>query len=124
MNWSYIAGFFDGEGYCKKQGKYSVIQITQKDKGILEQIQHFIGYGHIYRKDKKLEYKGYDLRINKRKDCINFIKNIKLFSIVKKRNLEELEFSILEDMERRIKKTLGNNFVLTENKKIKQVLEE
>ena len=120
MNWEYIAGFFDGEGYCKKQGRYTVIQITQQHKEVLEEIQQFLGYGHIYRKDNKLKYKGFDLRIFKRKDCIDFITKIKPFSIVKKEELNKIENSIINDMRERIQKTLGKNFDL---KYIKERLE-
>ena len=47
MNWNYLAGFFDGEGYVAavKNGR-DVWQVTQKRTEVLDEIQVFLeGYG-------------------------------------------------------------------------------
>ncbi len=56
MDWSYIAGFFDGEGNFKigrikiTKGKIAhqlQIRITNTNKEVLEEIKRFVGYGWI-----------------------------------------------------------------------------
>jgi hypothetical protein len=48
MNWSYIAGFIDGEGWIGYTNNYPRIVITQKNKIVLEKIKEFVGNGYIY----------------------------------------------------------------------------
>jgi hypothetical protein len=53
MNFSYIAGFIDGEGTIRFQrtGKYRRLQpmvsVTNTHKGILDEIASFLGYGTV-----------------------------------------------------------------------------
>jgi len=58
MNWSYIAGLFDGEGSvfigtdrCHPQSNYTRtrvrVKITNTHKGLLERVRGFLGYGCI-----------------------------------------------------------------------------
>ena len=85
MNWSYIAGFFDGEGtfsiYYDKNNKIKYqISISQTSTKVLEEIQKHIGFGKIYKCDStgnknwnKKWRVAYALKINKRSDILFFI---------------------------------------------------
>ncbi len=43
IDWSYVAGFFDGEGTVGTSGKYSICaSISQKDLHVLDLIVHFL----------------------------------------------------------------------------------
>lgn len=98
MDYSYIAGFFDGEGsikinFIKKAIAYQVlVRIYSTEKKILEKIREFVGYGHIYTKTSKNENCRivYEFSISKKAECLSFLKNIFNFSILKKQQIEYL----------------------------------
>lgn len=77
--WPYVAGFFDGEGSCKPATEY-IISITNEMKTVLDEIQSFLGYGHIY---KRKNVDVYDLKISTHKQRLQFIESILPNSIVK-----------------------------------------
>ncbi len=108
MNWDYIAGFFDGEGcftiyYDKNNRVKYQISISQTTKGVLEEIQQFLGYGNIYNADHKgnKNWKeswsfAYSLRIGKRKDILSFLSKIEDKIIVKKEELKTKKGVLME----------------------------
>ena len=53
MNWSYIAGFIDGEGSIVKRKYGFAISIPQTNLEVLEEMKEFIGYGNIYKLTKR-----------------------------------------------------------------------
>ena len=64
MNWSYIAGFFDGEGSVAHNGKGFRITIAQTDLEILNLIKDFTGVGHVIEVTKrKKHWKKLNLKI-------------------------------------------------------------
>lgn len=90
MNWSYIAGFFDGEGYVYANGKI-VLVITQVNREVLECIQDFSGMGHITTSDHRGNKKwnknwqtSFAFRISKQKDVADFLKAVRPYLIVKR----------------------------------------
>jgi hypothetical protein len=95
MDWSYVAGFFDGEGNIHviksrnyKNGNnsfYIMIRIYQGDINVLEQIRAFMGYGKIYKYSNK---SAAELTFNRKKDVKDFLMNIKDKVFVKKQQVE------------------------------------
>ena len=86
MNWSYIAGFFDGEGSLTHNGKGFRITIPQINEEVLLSIKKFIGYGNIIYITKRKSHwsDGWSYYIAKQTEVYDFIKKIKPFVIVKK----------------------------------------
>lgn len=94
MDWSYIAGFFDGEGNLYiarsrsfKNGNvshYITIRIYQDNIDVLEQIKQFLGFGQIY----KYTNKTAELSFNKKKDVQSFLMNIRDKIVVKKQQVD------------------------------------
>ena len=87
MDWSYIAGFFDGEGnlhlnFVKNKTNLQLMcRIYSSDKPVLDIIKEFIdGKGHIY-KDKN---DVYELTIAKKTDVFFFLKNLFPYLVLKK----------------------------------------
>lgn len=95
MDWSYIAGFFDGEGNIHiiksrtfKNGNssfYVTIRLYQEDINVLEQIKLFIGYGKVYSYPKKT---AAELTFIKKEYVKDFLTNIKDKVIVKKQQVD------------------------------------
>ena len=86
MNWSYIAGFFDGEGSLVYNGKGFRIIIPQTNEEVLISIKNFIGYGNIiYIKKRKAHWSdSWSYYIAKQTEVYDFIRKIKPFVIVKR----------------------------------------
>ena len=87
MDWSYIAGFFDGEGnlhinFVKNKSYLQLMcRIYSSDRLILEIIKAFIdGKGNIYRDKNGV----YELTISKKTDVLFFLNNIFSHLILKK----------------------------------------
>lgn len=86
MNYSYIAGFFDGEGTVYSNNDKINVSIPQTNFEVLNEIVKFCGVGNVY-KTKKIEDHHKDawvLRIAKREDVLAFLENIVGFTILKK----------------------------------------
>ena len=95
MNWSYIAGFFDGEGnfhlIFTKRSIQLVCRMYGESIGAFNEMINFMGFGKIYfRKDN---LKVPELTITKKSDVKNFLENIFPYLIVKK---EHAKFIISE----------------------------
>lgn len=95
MNWSYIAGFFDGEGnfhlIFTKRSIQLVCRMYGESIGAFNEMINFMGFGKIYfRKDN---LKVPELTITKKSDVKNFLENIVPYLIVKK---EHAKFIISE----------------------------
>lgn len=98
MDWSYIAGFFDGEGNFhtrlnrKKQSYQLLIRMYGCNKELLKEIQKFLGYGSIYTKRKDSENRSacYELTISNKKHTKDFLLKIKDLLIEKKSQAEFL----------------------------------
>lgn len=104
MDWSYVAGFFDGEGnihinkITDKEGKiraYNVaLRFYNSDLFVLERIREFIGCGKIY-SSKKTAKSGaittiYELTIVRKKDTFNTLLTLSKHSICKKEKIDFL----------------------------------
>lgn len=64
-----------------------LIRIYNKDKEILKQIKEFIKCGNIYtRKSNNVS----ELTISDKKACLNFLKGIYPYSVLKKRQIDYL----------------------------------
>ena len=95
MDWSYISGFFDGEGNINLikvktslngTNQLSVmIRIYQQDAEVLKSIQSFLGFGKIYSKRDL-----HELTFNKKSNVKFFLENIKDKVIVKKAQVDYL----------------------------------
>ena len=53
MNWSYIAGFFDGEGSLTHNGKGFRITVPQTNEEVLNKIRDFSGVGYVIKLRKR-----------------------------------------------------------------------
>jgi len=87
MSFGYVAGFFDGEGSCRPATEYN-IAISNEVESVLEEIQSFLGYGHIY---KRKGEDMYDLKVYSHKDRLKFVESVLPFSIVKRAELLEAQ---------------------------------
>lgn len=98
MNENYIAGFFDGEGSaiivtikrtkpdCKGKMPYRfrpIIKISQNTISILNDIQNYLGYGHVNKKIKTTS----SYTINGLDSVIKFVDRIAPYCILKRENL-------------------------------------
>lgn len=91
MDWSYVAGLFDRSGNINnikvKGREYLQIRFYSNNKGILEEIQHFIGCGKIYvKKLSKRNIKWHDrfeLTITAAKEIFIVLSEMLPFLIVK-----------------------------------------
>ncbi|MDP3729173.1 MAG: LAGLIDADG family homing endonuclease [bacterium] len=87
MNWSYIAGFIDGEGSVVKYGKYDYrVSIPQTHEGVLQSIQKFVGGGNIFKTRKRKPHwkESWLYCLAQQKAVLHFLKNIYPYVIVKK----------------------------------------
>jgi hypothetical protein len=86
MDWSYIAGFFDGEGnlhlnFVKNKSNLQLIcRIYSSEREILDEIIKFTNYGKIYQKKGGV----FELAILKKSEVANFLKNIYPYLYLKK----------------------------------------
>jgi hypothetical protein len=101
VNWSYIAGFFDGEGSIHmpmgfKKLKRPTVVIYQTDKGVLLQIQEFIKQFGINSTLDDVQYKNhwtkkliYRLRPHALVDVRKFLYHIAPHLILKRQLAED-----------------------------------
>lgn len=96
MNVEYLSGFFDGEGSfiarIRTDSRYRLgthielcIDITQKNRIVLDQIKEFVGFGYIYFNST---YNLYQFRIHKIQDIQKFTNLISAHLIVKQKDME------------------------------------
>ena|SRR3990167_7606838 len=89
MNWSYIAGFFDGEGSVLGYGRAPRISIAQKRAKVLRDIQKFMWAqdirSQIYKYPNSKRKDLSQLRVNATNEVISFIECVLPYLIVKKR---------------------------------------
>lgn len=94
MNWSYIAGFFDGEGNLSisHTGKtyHLLVRLYSSDINILNMIQEFSRVGKIYHKlkDNGDHSNMYEFCISNKGDCLYFLENMLPFLLIKKEQAE------------------------------------
>ncbi len=86
MNWSYIAGFFDGEGSICHNGRGYRITIAQTNEDVLKGIASFSGVGAVIKTTKRKKHwkDSWVYYIASQEDVYIFLKNIKSFLVVKK----------------------------------------
>ncbi len=99
MDWSYLAGFFDGEGNIHfnkiKDKSYQILcRIYSSDKLILLSIRDFLGFGNIYQRKSTGVF---ELTITNKESNFTFLKSILPYSILKRNIinfvLENYDFS-------------------------------
>lgn len=86
MTWSYIAGFFDGEGSITHNGKGFRITIAQTNMEVLDEIKFFVGAGNIISVTKRHPHwkDSWVYNISTQKEIYKFLLNVLPFLIVKK----------------------------------------
>lgn len=97
MNWSYIAGFLDGEGSIRVEHKIPRVRIElfNTNREVIEEIHRFLGFGNVYhipakkRSKQKQRKDQYWLSITHHEDVLFFLKKVTKFLIVKKKKAEE-----------------------------------
>jgi hypothetical protein len=92
VSYEYIAGFFDGEGYCsimkRSPGGHSrspywvIASMANTHKGILDEIQKVCGGNVTFHKGAKQKVPHYRLTFYTR-NAINFLKAIRPFLVIK-----------------------------------------
>ena len=100
MNWSYIAGFFDGEGSISpNQGGFR-ISIPQTHEQVLNQIRNFTKVGFVIRiKKRQIHWKDAWLYyIASKKDVLYFLKQVSPNLTVKK----ELSIKTIKLLEKQL----------------------
>jgi len=87
INWSYIAGFVDGEGSIVKYGETDYrVSISQTHEGVFKKIKDFTGVGNICKVGKRKEHwkDSWVYYVARQNDALFFLKNIYPYLIVKK----------------------------------------
>lgn len=109
MNWSYIAGFFDGEGSLTHNGKGYRIYIAQANEEVLIDIQRFFKSGHIIKvKKRKIYWKdSWVFYISKQENIYRFILHIAPYLIVKKQLVDRILPTLKKNMEIQHQKRLA-----------------
>jgi len=84
MDWSYIAGFFDGEGnfhinFTKKSIQL-VCRIYGNSVGVFEEMIKFMGFGKVYFREGHTP----ELIIHRKEEVKTFLENISPFLVLKK----------------------------------------
>lgn len=93
MDWSYIAGFLDGEGSIAKNGETDYrIAIPQTNEEVLQAIKSFYGVGNICKVTKRKEHwkDSWTYTVARQVDVLVFLKNVYPYLIVKKRSARKL----------------------------------
>jgi len=86
MAWSYIAGFFDGEGSLVHNKKGFRIFITQTNQEVLEKIKTFTNFGYVIKISKRKPHwkDSWLYFIAKQEDIYQFLISTSSLLIVKK----------------------------------------
>lgn len=86
MDWSYIAGFFDGEGNFHitslPRGIYVICRIYGDSVEAFQEMINFMGFGKVYYRKKGLRVP--ELNIHKKEEVKKFLDNILPYLIVKR----------------------------------------
>jgi len=100
MNWSYIAGFFDGEGSVTHNGKGYRITVPQTNEDVLNKIRDFAGVGHVIKlRKREIHWKDSWLYyIASKKDVCVFLERMLPYLVLKKR----LAISAIPELKRQL----------------------
>jgi len=88
MNWSYIAGFFDGEGSLTHNGRGFRITIPNTNEDVINAIHIFTGIGNVIKlRKREIHWKDSWLYyIACKRDVYVFLKKTAPYLIVKKKH--------------------------------------
>ncbi len=104
MNWSYVAGFFDGEGSVRLTQRKVILTIANTNKHVLDEITKFVGYGKVYSdRRKKIKPKwnrAYVYAIQRYRGAFEFLNHILSYLYVKRKVVK----LILRELKIRIEK--------------------
>jgi len=97
VDWSYIGGFFDGEGniWQKQKGGNPCFQLTNTNHEILVKIQNFIGFGLLrsYKKPKSKHKRCWKLYVGEKYQVLSLLKSLLPHIYVKKQEVfDAIEF--------------------------------
>ena len=107
MDWSYIAGYFDGEGsvslHTTKRGQKTFrLSWCNTNKESLEKMQEYMNAGHINMR-KHSGYGSrkiiYTLNINRKIDLLRALDELIPRLIIKKQKAEELRIYLIEEVD-------------------------
>ena len=101
MNWSYIAGFFDGEGsITHNNGIGFRITIPQTNEEVLNEIRNFAKVGYVIKlKKRKAHWKDSWLYyIASKKDVLVFLKKMIPYLVLKKEISLKAIYSLKEQL--------------------------
>jgi len=87
INWSYVAGFLDGEGSIVKNGETDYrIAIPQTNEEVLKALQSFTRVGNICKVRKRKEHwkESWTYTVARQEDVLAFLRNVYPCLIVKK----------------------------------------
>lgn len=107
MQWSYIAGFFDGEGWITYRGnansdnKTVVLGLGQKQKMILDKIRGWLNVERCLTVDR---HEQWSLQIAAKDKVLVILKALKPFLIIKQEKAEKAIKYIQEDIKHHAKK--------------------
>lgn len=91
MDWSYIAGFFDGEGSLTHNGRGFRITIPQTNEEVLNKLRDFSGIGYVIKlKKREIHWKDAWLYyVASTKDVCIFLKRVAPYLVIKRDNAEK-----------------------------------
>jgi len=91
MDWSYVAGFFDGEGSVTRHGNGYRVTIPQTNFEVLQKIMQSATVGHVVGLRKRQEHwkDCWMYYITKQSDVELFLRHIAPHVLVKKKPVEQ-----------------------------------
>lgn len=122
MNWSYIAGLFDGEGSAYSNKRRSYFAIVNCNKEVLEKIQGFVGRGSIYVSKRNLDkWKiSYKYVLSSNENVSFILKKIIPYLIIKKQRCEKI-IEIIQQKKLKNEEAIKKRFLVTKQvKKLKR----
>lgn len=106
VSWSYIAGFFDGEGSITHNGRGFRVTIPQTNLGVLLEIKKFTGVGYVIKIAKRRAHwkTAWIFYVASQRDVRSFLRRVQPNLILKRtriaRILKKLD-RIVSDQRRR-----------------------
>lgn len=124
MEWSYVAGYFDGEGSARFKATLVEISFANTHTGSLNAIKDFIGCGTIYKHwSKERDFirasKCYTLSISRHQDVLRVAKEMLPHSIIKAEKLAVL----IQYIETKVWSNRSRAFILQHSNITKELLE-
>jgi len=92
MNWSYVAGFFDGEGSVTRNGNGYRVTIPQTHEGVLKEMRRFTGYGTVMKTTARQKHwkQSWTFFISRQSLVKHFLNHVQPYLLVKRELVDQV----------------------------------